>query len=204
MDKNKARIIMALFGNFVGGISVGLFKTAQLGTDPFQCLVNGLQRMFSLRYGTLYVLVNMLLLIIIFMLNKRYIGISTFINVFLLGYVVELSTYILNLIFVNPNLLTRIIILILGIVIMCYAASFYFTANLGVSTYDAISLIMADHKIHKFKFCRMGCDLICIIIGFLLHAVVGIGTLVTALFMGPLIEYFSRKIARPMLDRFTE
>lgn len=87
---------------------------------------------------------------------------------------------------------------------MCFAASFYFTADLGVSTYDAVALIMADKKIVQFKFCRIGNDLICLSIGFLLNVVVGIGTLVTAFFMGPLIYYFRIKIARPLLERFKD
>jgi uncharacterized membrane protein YczE len=40
-------------------------------------------------------------------------------------------------------------------------------------------------------------DLICTIIGFLLGATVGIGTVVTAFFMGPVIELFNRKISIP-------
>lgn len=204
MNKKKVRIIMAIFGVLVGGLSVGLFNAALFGTDPFQCLMIGLNHVIPLRFGTLYALVNVLILVIIFLWNRQYIGVATFINIFLVGYVVEFSTDVLNSLFVNPNLLTRGIFLVLGITIMCFAASFYFTANLGVSTYDAISLIMADKKIANFKFCRIGCDLISVLIGFLLHAVVGIGTLVTALFMGPLIDYFCIKVARPLIEKYTD
>ena len=41
-------------------------------------------------------------------------------------------------------------------------------------------------------------DLICIIIGFLLGSIVGIGTLITALFMGPIIAFFNKKVAIPL------
>ena len=47
----------------------------------------------------------------------------------------------------------------------------------------------------------MGCDMICTLIGFLLGGIVGVGTLVTALFMGPLIEFFNLHFARPLLAR---
>ena len=49
---------------------------------------------------------------------------------------------------------------------------------------------------------RIGCDLICVIIGALCGLLPGLGTLVTAFFMGPLIDFFNRKFSRPLLDRF--
>ena len=42
-------------------------------------------------FGTLYMLINLLMLLLIFLLNKHHIGISTFVNIFLLGYVVQFS-----------------------------------------------------------------------------------------------------------------
>lgn len=204
MNRKKMRILMAVFGVLVGGLSVGLFKTALFGTDPFQCFVNGVANVVPIGFGTLYTIINVVMLVLIFLLDKHYIGLATFINIFLLGYVVEFSTYVLNTAFGELNLVMRSVFLILGIVIMCFASSFYFTANLGVSTYDAVSLIMADKKIAKFKFCRIGCDLVCVVIGFFLHAVVGIGTLVTAFFMGPLIDYFCQKVAKPLLERYKD
>jgi uncharacterized membrane protein YczE len=71
------------------------------------------------------------------------------------------------------------------------------TGNLGVSTYDAVALLMAEKKIAKFQYCRMGTDLICTATGFILGATVGIGTVVTAFFMGPIIAYFNKKVAIP-------
>ena len=85
------------------------------------------------------------------------------------------------------------------------------TADLGVSTYDAVAIVLAyKWKLGKFHFCRVGTDLVCVIAGsviFLLGGgsfneiptIVGIGTIITAFFMGPLIELFNEKIARPLL-----
>ena len=100
-----------------------------------------------------------------------------------------------------PNLTVthRVILLVAGIVLMCLAAALYFTADLGVSVYDAISIIMSDKKIASFRICRISTDSICVIIGFSLKASIGIGTIITALFMGPLIQVFKTYIAEPLL-----
>ena len=54
-------------------------------------------------------------------------------------------------------------------------------------------------KVIPFKVIRIISDLICVLIGFLLGVVPGIGTVVTALFMGPLITFFRRTISAPLL-----
>ena len=100
-----------------------------------------------------------------------------------------------------PSMLIRIILLIAGVVILCFASSLYFTANLGVSTYDAVSLIMTDKKLGKFKYLRIATDLFCVIVGFFLGGVVGVGTIITAFFMGPLIDFFNKKVSEPFLHK---
>lgn len=195
---------MAVFGVIVCGMSVGFFKTSLFGADPFQCFVSGIESIVPIGFGTLYTVINVVLLIGVFLLDKHYIGIATCVNIFLLGYIVEFSEYILNTTFGEIGLVTRIIFLCIGIVALCFSSAFYFTADLGVSTYDAVSLILADKKVAKFRFCRIGTDLICVIVGFALGATIGIGTLITAFFMGPLIEFFRVKISEPFLLKFKE
>lgn len=200
--KQTKRVLMALVGVSICGFSVGLFKMSLFGTDPFQCFSAGVSNMVSfIGFGTLYMIMNLVMLLAIFILDRHYIGIATFINIFGIGYIVEFTTKWLNQYFSDANLMTRIILLIVGVILMCMSASLYFTADLGVSTYDAIALILADKKIAKFKYIRIATDLICVIIGALLHAVVGIGTLITAFFMGPLIEFFNVHVSKPFLDR---
>ena len=82
---------MALVGMAVAGIAVGFFKRAFFGVDPFQCLCNGINRVIPIGFGTLYMIINAVLLVIDLFLDRHYIGISTFINLFLVGYAAEFS-----------------------------------------------------------------------------------------------------------------
>lgn len=199
--KLKKRIFMAFIGVLVSGLSVGLFRNSAFGTDPFQVFANGISNKVTfIDFGTLYMIINLLMLLLIFILNRHHIGISTFINIFLLGYVVQFSDDVVRgLIGENPSMVVRIILMILGIVILCFASAMYFTADLGVSTYDAVALIMEERKLGKFKILRIITDVICVAVGFFLGAIVGVGTLVTAFFMGPLIDFFNVHVARPFL-----
>lgn len=216
MEQKKKRIFMSIFGVFVCGISVAFFKMAALGVDPFQSFMSGLDTLIPISFGTLYMIVNMLLLLFSLVADRHYIGFATFINLFLLGYVVEYSHKFLRTVFPNLQMPGRILFFAVGIVILCLASSFYMTADLGVSTYDAISLIAANTwHIWKFRYCRITSDIICVILGVALYLlaggevsktaeIAGIGTIVTAFFMGPLIEFFNIHVAQPFLKKSNE
>ena len=204
---------MSIIGVMIGAVSVGFFKLAAFGVDPFQSFMSGTHQMFPINFGTLYVIVNAILLLFALIFDRHYIGIATFINLFLLGYVVDFSHQTLLTIFPDASMLIRIPSFIFGFVALCFGCSVYITADLGVSTYDAIGLIMANKwKIGKFKFIRIMTDVVCVVLGvalFLLGkgnisdipAFVGIGTILTAFFMGPLIDFFNRKVSAPFLER---
>ena len=160
------RIMMSLFGVLICAVSVGIFKLAALGVDPFQSLMSGLDQLIPISFGTLYVIVNLILLSFSLLTDRHNIGIATFINLFLLGYVTQFTYDLLQKLFPAPTLLFRIACLLIGIVIICFGSALYMTADLGVSTYDAVAIVLANKwKIAKFKFCRIGTDLICVIAG---------------------------------------
>ena len=161
----------------------------------------GLSNVIPIGFGNTLTALNCVLLVEVFFLNKRYLGIATLFSVFLTGYVVEFSEWVLGLTGIEMTLVVRIIYLAIGVVLMCIASSFYITSNLGVSSYDAQALMIGDTGKLQFRFARIGTDLICVLVGFALDATVGVGTLVTAFFMGPLIDLFNRKLARPFLNR---
>ncbi len=202
---------MSAAGVVIGAISVAIFRIAAFGVDPFQTLMSGLDKMIPISFGTLYVIVNAALLLFSLIFDRHYIGIATFINLFLLGYITDFTHKLLLNVFPDPSMGVRIVCLLAGIVIICFGSSLYMTADLGVSTYDAIALISANTwKLWKFKYIRICTDVVCVILGGLffllgggelsaLTALIGIGTIITAFFMGPLIELFNEKVARPML-----
>ena len=207
------RILMSVLGVIIGGISVGFFKLAAFGVDPFQSFMSGIEKLIPIDFGTLYVIVNACLLLFALVFDKHYINIATMVNLFLLGYVVDFSHNTLLTIFPEASMVVRIVCFIFGFVVLCFASSLYMTADLGVSTYDAIALILTNKwKLGKFKYIRIATDIVCVILGAVLFILgkgefkdiptfIGVGTILTAFFMGPLIDFFNRKIAIPMLNK---
>ena len=205
------RILMSLAGVLICAVSVGIFKIASFGVDPFQSLMSGLDNWIPIPFGTLYVLVNLALLVFSLLADRRNIGIATFINLFLLGYITQFTYEWLQILLPDPSLPVRSLCLVVGIVVICFGSSLYMTANLGVSTYDAVAIVLSRKwKWGQFQYVRICCDLVCVALGvgiFLLSggtlgqvpAIAGIGTVITAFFMGPLIQLFNTYVAEPML-----
>lgn len=214
MKMNKTiirRICMSLCGVIICAIAVGFFKMAAFGVDPFQSLMSGLDQLIPIPFGTLYVIVNCVLLVFSLVFNRHNIGIATFINLFLLGYITQFTLEALQGWFPAPGMGLRILFLIIGIVVICIGSALYMTADLGVSTYDSVAITMAEKwKWGKFQYVRIATDIVCVVLGTAVYLmgggswsrvpeIVGVGTIITAFFMGPLIEFFNVHIARPLL-----
>lgn len=213
MEKKGRRFGMSVIGVVACGIAVGFFKLAAFGVDPFQAFMGGLNEVITINFGTLYVIVNAILLLFSLIFDKHYLGLATFVNLFLIGYIVDYSYLTLLSFFPTLGILGRMLAFLIAIILICFGSAFYYVADLGVSTYDAISLIIVNTwKKGQFKYVRIIADFICVVIGsglFLiaggtiieLMAIVGVGTIIIASCMGPLIDILIKYVAKPFYDR---
>lgn len=200
MTRLTKKRIMAISGTTLCGCSVGILQDSSLGLDPFSCFVTGIANIFGSSYGTFYLIVTSILLLVVIFLKRSYLGYTTLANLLLTGIIADYTLAFLNGFVKAPTYLIRIILLLSGLGLMCLAASLYFTAALGVSAYDAIALIFADkYRSLPFKYHRVITDGFCVTIGLIFGATVGIGTLITAFFMGPMIQWFNNHIFEPLL-----
>lgn len=204
MKKNNSqkqkRIAMSFFGVIITGFCVGAFQKAGLGADPFTCFVTGIANLFHSTYGTFYIIVTGALLVGVFFTEKHYIGIATVINLLFTGIAADFMKGVLDGLFPAPGMAARIVMMLAGILGTCFAASVYFTADLGVSAYDAVSLIATNkYKLMPFRLCRIASDSLCVLTGFLCHVTIGVGTVITALFMGPVVQWFRTHVSEPFL-----
>lgn len=204
------RVAVTIIGVLICGVAVGFSRYAAFGVDPFTVLMSGLDALIPIRYGTLYVIVNAVLLMFSVIFDRHYIGLGTIINLFFLGYVTEFTHMILVSLFPTPYIGLRIAALVIGILLICISLALYMTADLGVSTYDAVALIIVNTwHIGKFSYMRIITDVVVIIAGVVCYlftgspiagitAFLGIGTIITAFFMGPLVEFISEKYVKKL------
>ncbi len=139
------RIIVMLLGNVFLGMGVSIFKFSCLGNDAFNGMLMSLAECTGIEYARFFVIFSIGLFIIEFLTGKKYIGIGTIINTFLLGYIVTLFYEIWNAALPAPDsLISRILVMLSGVVIGSMGISMYQRPDAGVSPYDSLSLILAE------------------------------------------------------------
>ncbi len=87
---------MAISGTTLCGCSVGILQDSALGLDPFSCFVTGIANIFGSSYGTFYLIVTSILLLVVIFLKRSYLGYTTLANLLLTGIIADYTLAFLN------------------------------------------------------------------------------------------------------------
>jgi len=196
------KAILCVTGVFIIGIGVGFMRCADFGIDPYMCFMNGLHlaifKKLGLTFGTTFAISNSLMVLIVLISDRSKIGLGTIAAIVLTGYVSDLGVFLCKLILVEGTALfvLRIGMIIFGILFISIGSGMYFNTHVGVSPYDGIGLIITQKMGNQnlYRWIRIGTDLICVGLGFLMGNIPGVGTIIMAFFTGPLFAFFRNKI----------
>ena len=200
-----ARTILMILGNVFLALGIAIFKYSGMGNDPFSAMVMALSDVVGIAYANFLLMLNIVLFIVEFITGRKYIGLGTFFNAILIGYIVTFFYNIFISVFGEADgLILRIIIVVVGVIVVSFGVSLYQTSDQGVAPYDYLALGMTDKwsKIPYFWH-RIACDGTCAFVAFLSGGIVGLGTLVSALGLGPVVNFFDVKVSRKLIAKFT-
>ena len=193
------RVAVMVLGILIMGMGVALFKLSLMGNDPNSAMVMAAADRIGMDFSVVLILENSLVFIVELMLGRKYIGLGTFVNWFGVG---PLTTLYLRFIhahwLVPQSVPARLLLMAAGVLVLSLSASLYQTADLGIAPYDALSIIMADRLPLPYFWCRILTDSLCTVAAFLLGGIVGLGTLVCALGLGPFIAFFNRHVSQKL------
>ena len=201
----KKRVIASLLGNLLVAIGIALFKQSVLGNDPYTGMNMALADLFGISFPLLQLGVNLVLFCIQLASDRSLVGFGTVINALLIGSLVDFFYKLSVSCFGIPGVLwVKLVVMAVGMLICSFGLSSYQTADLGVSPYDAASLIL-DRKLTRVPYfwCRIFTDGLCALICWLAGGIIGIGTLVTAFGFGPVIAFFNRLFAPYFAEKET-
>ncbi|MDO5539515.1 MAG: DUF6198 family protein [Eubacteriales bacterium] len=197
------KITAVILGNSILGIGVALLRFSQMGNDPFCAANMALSDGSGIGLGVFQMAVSLILFIVQLICGRKYIGLGTIVNVFLLGYIVEYVGKGIELIAGNGQsyaLWQQLIIMAVALVILSFGLAMYQVADMGVSPYDYLALGMTDHMPTQYFANRIITDGVCVIV--ILTAVfvkfigwdmshLGVGTVITVFCLGPLVQVFT-------------
>ena len=203
--KQWAQGLLALVvGLTIAHLGVTLFIVAELGSDAFTVLIQGISRVVGLSIGTCHIIALILLMGLMLLTTKGYVKPGTFICAFLGGWIIDLFQWMLGgYISTSSPMYLRIISMLLGCVILSFGMSIVIRSNSGTGPNDLIAIILTDKLNTRFKirfqWVRVMCDVFFTLSGFLLGGTFGIGTIAAAVIIGPLVQMFlpiSEKLIR--------
>jgi uncharacterized membrane protein YczE len=165
------------------GVSMALMIEAQLGNQPWDVFHQGLARRTGLSIGAVAVIVGALVLLLWIPLRQRP-GVGTVSNVVVIGLAVDGALVLLP----TPSpLWQRVGWLVAGVLLCAVATGLYVGARLGPGPRDGLMTGLAARG-HSIRGVRTAIEVGVVMVGFLLGGTLGIGTLVYALTIGPLVH----------------
>lgn len=196
-----SRIPRMLLGNTLIGVGVACYRLALFGVDAFTCMNLGVSGFVGISFGNWQLLVNLAMLLAVFFLSRKSIGLGTLVNMVCVGYIADFLCWLLLTLWgLLPTLPLRILFLILGVLLAALGCALYMDAGLGTAPYDTVAPILVNLTRGKlsFRLARIISDVTAISIGVAfcllarndLREIIGIGTLINALCSGPLIQFF--------------
>ncbi len=195
------RLVMMLGGLVVLAVGIALFRLPRYGNDPFTGMCFAISDTFGVSLGLVEVCVNSALFLLMLALARRRIHIGTVLNTFCLGYLVDFFVRLFTLGGWPQGLWLRTVLCAAALLVTSLGCSLYFTADLGVSPYDALSFILDAHTPMPFAACRVLTDAACVLVCAVFHGIIGVGTVVSAFGMGPVIAWCNRRISEPLLGK---
>ncbi|MFF0487074.1 YitT family protein [Streptomyces sp. NPDC004435] len=187
------RLVQLYAGLALYGISSALLVRAGLGLEPWGVLHQGLAERTGLTIGVVSIIVGAVVLLLWIPIRQRP-GLGTVSNVFVIGLAMDGTLALLP---EGHGLPVRIPLLVLGIVLNGVATGLYIAARFGPGPRDG--LMTGLHRLtgRSIRLTRTLIEIAVVTTGFLLGGSVGVGTVLYALSIGPLAQFFLRLFAVP-------
>ena len=201
-----ARVVLLLLGLTVAHLGVTLFLLADLGSDPFNVLIQGLFRFIPwpafMTHGWVHVGISFLIILVLLVVDRSYIRIGTLLCMILGGPIIDFFTLLLqNVINSGSSMVLRILAVVLGCVILACGMSVVIKSQAGTGPNDLVAVVISDKSRKKFGIVRIIVDVCFAGVGFLFGGTLGLGTIVCAFLVGPTAQIFM-PTAQKLCDPF--
>jgi len=178
------RLTQLFIGLVLYGASLAMMVRADLGLDPWDVFHQGVAERTGASFGTVVIGVGAAVLLLWWPLRQRP-GIGTVSNVVVLGVVVDVVLAVLD---TPESLAGRVGLLLAGVGLNALATATYIGAGLGPGPRDGLMTGLVRRTGGSVRVVRTGIEVLVLIVGWLLGGTVGVGTVLYAIAIGPLVH----------------
>ncbi|HCD4882381.1 TPA: YczE/YyaS/YitT family protein [Klebsiella pneumoniae] len=190
------RLLQLYIGLVLYGVSTALFVHANLGADPWDVFHLGVTKQLGISFGTVIILTGAAVLLL-WIPIRQMPGLGTVSNVIVLGLAADATLAVLPPL---ESMVARSALLAGAIVLNAIATGMYIGAGFGPGPRDGLMTGLHARTGWSLRGIRTAIELSVLLIGWLLGGKFGVGTVIYALSIGPLIQlclpWFSQPVSR--------
>jgi uncharacterized membrane protein YczE len=179
------RLVQLYVGLVLYGASMGLMVQGNLGLDPWDVLHSGIIKHIPLSFGTVVIVMSFVVLLAWIPL-RQWPGLGTVSNAIVIGLATDLTLSTVD----RPDALwLRIVFMLAGVVVNALAGALYIGAQFGPGPRDGLMTGLVRRTGWSIRLVRTSIEIAVVAIGFALGGVIGFGTVIYALSIGPLLHW---------------
>lgn len=186
------KILLIVLAGVLIGSGVGIILFANIGGDTITVFQDGLHNVFSISYGQASRLYNIVLIVIAALFARKYFGFGTIISALITGYAIDFIFELMNSHFTINSFITALSIFMIGQLIYTLGLSILIRCKLGMNSLDSLIYRIIEYIHIDYKVVRFIADLLLVLIGYFLKGVVGVGTIISILSTGIMIDKFTK------------
>lgn len=181
-----ARLVRLFVGLFLYGFTMAMMVESTLGLDPWDVFHEGVTRHVGLSFGQVVIATGAVVLLLWIPL-RQLPGVGTVANVVVIGLAADLGIAVIA----QPDdLWLRSLLLVGGIVGNGFAGALYIGAALGPGPRDGLWLGLVRRTGRSVRLWRTVIEVTVLAVGFALGGTVGVGTVLYAVTIGPIVQAF--------------
>lgn len=185
------RFAQLLFGLTLYGVSMALIIRSGLGMLPWDVLHYGLSVHLPLSLGAV-VIVTSLVVLLAWIPLRQMPGVGTILNAVLIGLVLD---PVLRYLATPTTLPVQIAYLLGGVTLNAIATASYIGSHLGPGPRDGLMTGLSRVSGRSLRLVRTALEVAVVAVGWMLGGVVGLGTVLYALAIGPLTQFFLPRLS---------
>lgn len=187
------RLVQLYAGLVLYGISMALLVRSTLGVMPWDVLHQGISRHLGWSLGTVSIVVGALVLLAWIPL-RQLPGVGTVSNVVVIGLAVDATLAALP----APSVLVvRVAFVVAGVLLNAVATAAYIGVHLGPGPRDGLMTGLVRRTGGSVRLVRTSIEVVVVATGWLLGGTLGLGTVVYALAIGPLVQVVLPRLSLP-------
>ena len=195
------RLTKLLLGLFLFGIGTSLMVRANLGLAPWDVLAQGMARATGWSFGAVIVLIGAGVLLLWWPLRQKP-GLGTVLNMLLIGPAAEVGLWLLPDFHVFWQ---QVAVFAAGLCLLALATGLYIGARFGAGPRDGLMTGLHARTGWSLRGIRTAIEVSVLLIGWMMGGKFGVGTVLYALTIGPLIQlclpWFHQPAARKALAK---